>query len=241
MNAIEPVRGERWLRASARPNVVATTSAEMMVTLLAPMLRDVARRYESDVQRRRDLQQEMLIALWLSLDTFEESSSFRAWVKCVAHEVGEQHIEQQRSHRRSARLNMGLESPPNPQDPESILATRERAATLLGLLNGLCPRERDVVLLELQEFELDEMSRVLGISRTQVRETLIRARRRLVMRMKRTELRSAPEGDLELGESTERESSVAPRPRRASAASGPRASRSSRERGGVYFIEPMRK
>ena len=241
MNATQPVRGERWLQASARPNLTATTSAEVMVTLLAPMLRDVARRYESDAQRRCDLQQEMLLALWSSLDTFEDSSSFHAWVKRMAHEVGEQHLEQRRNQRRSARLNIGFASAPNPQDPESIVVTRERALTLLGLLDGLRPRERDVVLLDLQEFELDEMSRELEISRTQVRETLIRARRRLMMRMKRTELRSAPEVELDMAGSAPGEPTVPQRPRRASRASQPRPKRSRRDRGDVYFIEPMRK
>ncbi|HWZ90109.1 MAG TPA: sigma factor, partial [Polyangiaceae bacterium] len=63
-----------------------------MVTLIAPMLSRIARRYESDVLRCSELQQEMLIALWLSLDTFAGSAEFQIWVNSVAHRVGTQHI-----------------------------------------------------------------------------------------------------------------------------------------------------
>jgi RNA polymerase sigma-70 factor (ECF subfamily) len=232
MNAIEPGRGRRSLEIPTHLNLSAKPSAELMVTLLAPTLNRAARRYESDAQRCSDLQQEMLIALWLSLDTFEGRTSFRTWVNGVAHRVGTQHVTERRlSRRRSEPLRRELESLPTPHDPESILATRERALAALNLLDGLRKREREVVMLHLQEFELDEMSNEMKICRTQVRETLIRARRRLAMRMKKTEQRGAPEVDLPLKLPLEDE---AP-PQRVS---GKRAFRSSRDQGGVYFIEP---
>jgi RNA polymerase sigma-70 factor, ECF subfamily len=204
------------------------------VTLLAPTLGRVARRYESDEHRRGDLQQEMLIALWLSLDTFEGRSSFRTWANNVVHQIGMQHIEERRLSRRSEPLSGELESLPSPHDPESIVATRERALTLLNLLDGLRQREREVVWLHLQEFEVDEMSRAMKICKTQVRETLIRARRRLMMRMKKTELRETPESGQCAKEPLEKSAPIRRRTFRA------RVHRNSRDESTVYFIEPPR-
>jgi RNA polymerase sigma factor (sigma-70 family) len=230
MNAIDPARGRRSLEIPILPRAPARPSAELMVTLLAPMLARIALRYETDEQRRSDLQQEMLIKIWLSLSTLDSSASFPAWVNRVAHQVGVKHVSERRSNRRSEQLNDNLETLVSSRDPESILATRERALAVLDMLGGLKPREREVVLLHLQEFELDEMSHTMKICRTQVRETLIRARRRLLKRIKKTEFRGSNAGDSSTNE-LQRAELVLPerRPRR------------SRDRSDVYRIEPLAK
>jgi RNA polymerase sigma factor (sigma-70 family) len=230
MNAIDPARGRRSLEIPIIPNAPSTPSAELMVTLLAPMLARIALRYEPDEQRRGDLQQEMLIKIWISLSTQEESASFPAWVNRVAHQVGMRHVSERRSNRRSEQLSDNLETLVTPRDPESILATRERALAVLSLLGGLRGREREVVLLYLQDFELDEMSHAMKICRTQVRETLIRARRRLLKRIKKTEFRGSSAWDLSRKELQQTEPLLPERrPRR------------SRDRSDVYRIEPLAK
>jgi RNA polymerase sigma-70 factor (ECF subfamily) len=175
---------------------VASPSAELMVTLLAPMLSRVARRYESNAPACGDLQQEMLIAVWLSLDDYEKRSSFRTWVQTVAHRVGAQHVAKRRISRRTERLTNDFESLPNSHDTESLVATHERALKLLNLLNGLRPREREAVLLDLEEFELHEMSHAMEISQARARDTLVRAKRRLTIWMRRIETPDAPSGDV---------------------------------------------
>jgi RNA polymerase sigma factor (sigma-70 family) len=230
MNAIDPARGRRSLEIPIIPNAAASPSAELMVTLLAPMLARIALRYETDEQRRGDLQQEMLIKIWLSLSTLEGSASFPAWVNRVAHRVGVKHVSERRSKRRSEQLSDNLETLVSPRDPESILATRERARAVLNLLGGLKPREREVVLLHLEEFELDEMSHTMKICRTQVRETLIRARRRLLKRIKKAEFRGSNAAD-----------SSAREPQQDEPALPGRRPRRSRDRSDVYRIEPLAK
>ena len=129
----------------------------------------------------------MLIAIWLSLDSYERKSSFRTWVHTIAHRVGSQHLAKRRISRRTERLDNGFESLPSPHDTESLVATHERALRLFGLLNGLRRLEREAVLLDLQEFELHEMSEAMGISQARARDTLVRAKRRLMIWMKRTD------------------------------------------------------
>src|SRR5215471_12993447 len=45
----------------------------------------VARAYEADPDKRRDLLQEIHVALWLSFENFEGRCSLRTWVFRVAH------------------------------------------------------------------------------------------------------------------------------------------------------------
>jgi RNA polymerase sigma-70 factor, ECF subfamily len=192
MNAIEPRLEARQFEVSRHLRLVESPSADVMITLLAPMLSRVARRYESDAPACGDLQQEMLIAVWLSLDSYEKKSSFRTWVQTVAHRVGAQHIAKRRISRRTERLSNDFESFPNSHDTESLVAIHERALKLLDLLNGLRPREREAVLLDLEEFELHEMSHAMEISQARARDTLVRAKRRLMIWMRRIEAGDAP-------------------------------------------------
>src|SRR5687768_16274053 len=52
----------------------------------------LARAYERDADRRRDLLQEIHIALWRSLARFEGGCSMRTWVYRVAHNVATLHV-----------------------------------------------------------------------------------------------------------------------------------------------------
>src|SRR5215471_19710451 len=52
--------------------------------------------YEADPDKRRDLLQEIHIALWRSFKTFEDRCSLRTWVYCIAHNTATSHITRQR-------------------------------------------------------------------------------------------------------------------------------------------------
>lgn len=187
MTAVGSVHDDRSRHPSWHANPSASASTTMLITLLEPMLCRVARLYESDAPTRRDLEQDMLIAIWLSLGSHEKKAALRTWARDIAHEVGAQHVARRRICRRNERLGHDLESLPNRHDTEAITTTHERALMLHGLLRKLRPREREAVLLELQEFDSGEMSDAMRISRAQVRDTLVRARCRLLKWLRRSE------------------------------------------------------
>ena len=236
-NAIRRDRGNHTIDIPETQHLGSNPTAEVIVALLAPILRRVARRYESDRHLSSDLQQEMLIALWLSLDGFERRSSFRTWVHSVAHGVGMRHIAERRTSRQRDFVGGSGESPTSIADPESHLAIRERVLLLQSLLEKLREREREAVLLDLQEFGLYEMSDEMNISPAQVRDILTRARRRLQVWMKRTEtsgVEDESENENENENAVERDLFFRPA-RRA------RPTRRGEERTSVYIIEPPRK
>src|SRR3954466_5248653 len=65
------------------------------------MLQRLARAYESDTDKRRDLLQEMHLALWLSLEKYEARCSLRTWVYRVAHNTATSYVIRQ--HRTNSR------------------------------------------------------------------------------------------------------------------------------------------
>jgi RNA polymerase sigma-70 factor, ECF subfamily len=60
-------------------------------------LERLARAYEVDPELRRDLLQDIHIALWQSLARFDGRCSERTWVYRVAHNIGASHVR--RRHR----------------------------------------------------------------------------------------------------------------------------------------------
>ncbi len=199
MNATLPTRDDGrtrpaspWLTAESTPAPGAELAGkEALVGLLWPMLRRIARRYEPDRQLCPDLQQEMLVALWLSLDSAAHKESFQSWLRRVTSEVGTRHVmAREGSSPVMSSFREGVESPRS-SDPESVFVARERLTILLRLLDNLRPREREVVLLDLEEFDSHEIGVALQCSASQARETLARAHRRLHVWMRRSEPRLA--------------------------------------------------
>jgi RNA polymerase sigma-70 factor, ECF subfamily len=66
----------------------ATERYEEASAAYGAALERLARAYEADPDRRRDLLQEIHIALWRSLEGFDGRCSLRTWVYRVAHNTG---------------------------------------------------------------------------------------------------------------------------------------------------------
>src|SRR5215510_15925398 len=58
---------------------------EQAVAMCRAALERLARAYEPDPDKRRDLLQEIHVALWLSLEKYEGRCSLKTWVFRVAH------------------------------------------------------------------------------------------------------------------------------------------------------------
>src|SRR5882724_8865728 len=68
----------------------------------AAALERLARSYEADSEKRRDLLQEIHLALWRSFAGFEGQCSLRTWIYRVAHNVAASHVIRHRRQRASA-------------------------------------------------------------------------------------------------------------------------------------------
>ena len=125
----------------------------------------LARAYEADTDLRRDLLQEIHIALWRSFSTFDGLCSLRTWIYRVAHNVAASHVLRQRRSRSQAMV--GLEELENLPDGNNSQQTADRSHALdrlVSMIQRLKPLDRHVILSYLEGHEAAAISEITGLS-----------------------------------------------------------------------------
>jgi RNA polymerase sigma-70 factor (ECF subfamily) len=153
--------------------------AEVAATFGAAMERLVSG-YERDPERRRDLLQEIHVALWRSLATFDGRCSLRTWVYRVAHNTATSRV-----NRREARAPTILAIGDVPESPASEVAVEnlDRSRTLerlYELIHKLKPLDRQVMLLYLEETDAASIAEITGLSAANVATKVHRLKQILV-------------------------------------------------------------
>ncbi len=115
-----------------------------------PALARLARAYEADPERRRELLQEVHIELWRSFAGFDGRCSLRTWLYRVAHNVAASHVL--RSRRTNVHLVSldELEDMPAESDAEAAADQRIAVKRLLRQIELLNPIDRQVIVLYLE-------------------------------------------------------------------------------------------
>jgi len=130
----------------------------------AGALERLVRAYEHDPERRRDLLQEVHLALWRSLALFDHRCSLRTWVYRVAHNAATSH-----GIRRWAKapplLSLDeVDERPDESDFERAADRRLSMDRLLGLIHRLKPLDRELIILHLEGLPADEIAEISGLS-----------------------------------------------------------------------------
>jgi RNA polymerase sigma-70 factor (ECF subfamily) len=128
-------------------------------------LERLARAYEADVDLRRDLVQEIHVALWRSFDGFDGRCSLRTWIYRVAHNVSASHVLRQRRTR--GRELIGLEELENLPDANHGQSAADRGHALdrlLTLIQRLKPLDRHVILSYLEGLDAASIGEITGLS-----------------------------------------------------------------------------
>jgi RNA polymerase sigma-70 factor (ECF subfamily) len=127
-----------------------------------------ARAYEAGPEDRRDLLQEIHIALWRSLAGFDERCSLRTWAFRVAHNIAVTHIYRSRKMKRLNLLSIEeLEESEKPAASQSAVMAVE-SQLLLGqlyeLIRRLNPADRQIITLYLEGLDAASIGEITGIS-----------------------------------------------------------------------------
>lgn len=130
-----------------------------------PAVDRLARAYEADTDQRRDLVQEIHVALWRSFAAFDGRCSVRTWVYRVAHNAATSHVLKARRFRLDGLA--GLEEIADAADgdnPEQAVGQKRALDRLMALVRRLRPADRQIVLLYLEDFDAAAISDVTGLS-----------------------------------------------------------------------------
>ncbi len=141
-------------------------------------LERLARAYEADPEVRRDLLQDIHIALWRSFAGFNGRCSLRTWVYRVAHNAGASHVIRQRRAKPGALV--GLEELEQIPGGSGGAAEADRSVLLerlLELIQRLQPLERQVILSYLEGLDAATIGEITGISPGNVATKIHRIKR----------------------------------------------------------------
>jgi RNA polymerase sigma-70 factor, ECF subfamily len=155
---------------------------QQAVTSYGGALQRLVGAYELDADRRRDLLQDIHLALWRSFETFEARCSVRTWVYRVAHNIATSHvIRQRRTNTRFLSLEQ-IESMPDQGHRPTETHIRMDVERLLQLIHQLNPPDREVMLLYLEDLDAATIGEIMEMSAVNVRSKIHRIKTILARR-----------------------------------------------------------
>ncbi|MGH8116642.1 MAG: RNA polymerase sigma factor [Rhodanobacteraceae bacterium] len=148
-----------------------------------PALARIARSHEADADLRRDLLQELHVALWRSLRRYDGRCSLRTWVYRVAHNTAATYVSRRRRSRTGVLYTL---DEPDSQDlltvPDTSASGAEydqAAARLYSLIRRLAPLDSQIMLLYLEDLDATEIATIAGVSPGNVATKIHRIKRLL--------------------------------------------------------------
>lgn len=124
----------------------------------------LARAYEADTDRRRDLSQEIHIALWRSFAAFDGRCSLRTWVYRVAHNAATSYVMRQRRNNAPLVSLEDLDTAAGGETAEVCVDRARALERLLALIQQLKPLDRQVILSYLEGMDAAAIGEITGIS-----------------------------------------------------------------------------
>ena len=155
--------------ACASSVVVNDEQFQRVLAELGPALARMTLGYERDAEPRRDLLQEIHLAVWQSLAVFDSRCSLRTWVYRVAHNTAVKHVL--RAKRRGVAQLKSLEDIDEPSHPLNLEHEVHRATAverLAAVVSRLEPLDRQVILLFLEDVDAVQIAEITGLSRNAV-------------------------------------------------------------------------
>jgi len=137
----------------------------------APAIARLARAAERDGDRARDLEQEIHLALWRRLASFDGRCSLSTWTYRVAHNVAATHAARGARTPRGITLEQAAEDTASliaPDNPEQAAGQAQLLASVNALIARLQQPDRSIILLYLEGVEAATIAEIVGISAANV-------------------------------------------------------------------------
>lgn len=159
-----------------------TGSFDSVVREHGPLIRRIARSYETNRALVDELVQEIYLALWEALPRFRGDAALRTFVVRVAHNRAITHVAKEA--RRPRVVELDDELPDLATTPDKAAEQTEARKRLERAVLQLPLGQRVVVTLALEGFSPDEVAEVLGIGVSAASVRLHRAKVQLQQTLK---------------------------------------------------------
>lgn len=148
---------ERPSRADRRDQLFESVAAKHN-----GLIARIALSHEADPGLRRDLVQDILLAVWLALDSFRGESSLKTFVASIAQKRSISHVTRRAREPRQEELPDSLMSAA--LLPDEIAVQNDLKKHLISSIRKLPIPQREAIVLCFEGFSYGEIGEVLGIS-----------------------------------------------------------------------------
>ncbi len=128
-------------------------------------LERLAKAYEADQEKRRDLSQDIHLQLWRSFGRYDARCSLRTWTYRIAHHVGASHIIRERRIYSKLVSLEELETLPDKAGDSSTADRRFDLDRLSAVIQQLKPLDRQVIISWLEVWTLLPLEKLPGCRR----------------------------------------------------------------------------
>lgn len=132
----------------------------------------IALSFEADVTLRRELMQDILLAVWVALPSFRGDSSLKTFVASIAQKRSISHVTRRAREPRQVELSPEILS--SIPLPDEVVADNEMRRKLVDSIQLLPIPQREAIVLSLEGFSHGEIAGILGIS---VNAAMLRSQR----------------------------------------------------------------
>jgi RNA polymerase sigma-70 factor (ECF subfamily) len=129
-----------------------------------PSLERLARAYEADSDRRRDLIQDIHLQLWRSFQRYDSRCSVRTWVYRVAHNVAASYVMRERRVFLNLVSLEELEALSGDAGGQVAADHRINMERLSTLIQQLKPLDRQVIISYLEDMDAASIAEITGLS-----------------------------------------------------------------------------
>ena len=145
-------------------------------------LERLARAYEADQEKRRDLIQEIHFQLWRSFQRYDSRCSLRTWVYRVAHHVATSYVMRERRVFSTLVSLEELDALPDKAEERADANRRINLDRLSALIQRLKPIDRQVIVSYLEDMDAASIGEITGLSPGNVAMRIHRIKRILATR-----------------------------------------------------------
>jgi RNA polymerase sigma factor (sigma-70 family) len=126
------------------------------------LINRIALSYEADPALRRELVQDILLAIWIALSNFRGDASIKTFVASIAQKRCISHVAKRAREPRQVELSMDLASAAPP--PDEVALRNDQRRLLVESIQQLPIPQREAIVLCFEGFTYGEMATILGIS-----------------------------------------------------------------------------
>ena len=138
-------------------------------------------------QDNEDLEQEVYIKAWKNSDKYEERGSFKSWINTIAKNVSKDYIKSAgfKATNNSTSDEFVMNSiKDSKQSPEAKSMNNERQKRIIGAIEQLKPKFKEVIMLcEIQGYTYEEASKKLKCPLGTIKSRIYNAKKELAIQL----------------------------------------------------------